>query len=145
MKKALILLICFLGLVFMNCIYDDINNDITIKIDNNSSFDLHISFYPNTFTDGKVGVTYKYNDVNVKKGESVSLIVKFRYTRKSTLFIEPVTFAPIPNRDIKKIIFSKMGTGELIKEVIRNYDDNSIISSGIKNYTFEITDELLTE
>ncbi|MCL2410968.1 MAG: hypothetical protein FWC97_04920, partial [Treponema sp.] len=80
MKKLLVFLICLFGMVLMSC-YEEVNNDIEIKIVNNSSLDLHISFYPNTFTNTRVGVTYKFSDVNVRKGESVSLTVKFRYNQ----------------------------------------------------------------
>jgi len=142
MKKLLVFLICFLGMVFMNC-YHEVNSDVTIKIDNNSSLDLHISFFPNTFTKDKVGVTYKYNDVNVKKGESVSLIVKFRYKEKSFGYTESAYIGPLSN-DIQKIIFSKMDTGELIKEE-DNIGEIILSGGGFKLYFLEITDELLTE
>jgi len=137
MKKLLIFLICFLGMVFMNC-YHEVNNDVIINIDNNSSLDLHISFSPNTFTNDKVGVTYKYNDVNVKKGESITLIVKFRYKEKSYGVTQSVYIGPIFGDDFQKIIFSKMETGELIREI---YILELIFYYGV----IVITDELLTE
>ena len=136
MKKVLI---CFLGLVLMSC-YEEVNNDVTIKIDNQSSQDLHLSFSPNVFTHSRVGVTYKYNDVNVKKGEAVLLIVEFRYNRNKTGVHEDAFFAP-HLREFEKIIFSKMDTGELIKEVWR--DELIIRGNGRTFYSFEITNELL--
>ena len=146
-KKKLFFLICFFGLVFMNC-YNEKNLDITIKIDNNSSQDLHISFYPNTFTNHGVGVTYKYNNVNVKKGESVSLLVKYQY--KERIFTSDEYKGPeCPRSSIQKIIFSKPGTGEIIKEVYNSYDggfgDSIFNTSGFNSYFLEITDGLLTE
>ena len=140
MKKKLIFLICFLGMIFMNC-YHEVNNDIEIKIDNNSSQDLHISFSPNIFTDDSVGVTYSYNDVDIKKGASVTLIVKYRYRKKNSTYSASVYIGPHP-RSIKKIIFSKLDTGELIKEV-NNVHGIIIEQSKFHTYFFEITDELL--
>jgi len=139
MKKKVILIICFLGMVFMNC-YHEVNNDVTIKIENNSSLDLHISFFPNTFTKDKGG-TYKYNDVNVKKGESVSLMVQFRYKEKSFGDTGSIFIGPIFPDDIKKIIFSKMDTGELIREVL--IGEVYFQNFKFHRYVIVITDELL--
>ena len=145
MKKLLILLICFLGMVCMNC-YHEVNNDITIKITNNSSQDLHISFYPNSFTAEDIGpykeqVTVKFKDVNVKKGESFLLIAEFRYKQNSFGDHLSVEYYFDIGR-IEKIIFSKMYTGELIKEVY-NIREIMIGDYGSKSYFLEITDELL--
>ena len=145
MKKILIFLICFLGMIFINCYYE-VNNDIEIKIVNNSSQDLHISFSPNTFIFDDIGqynekITVKLKDVNVKKGKSFLLIVKFRY--KQNNFGDHISIKyNIDIGGIEKIIFSEMDTRELIKEV----DNKGLIKEDYSyrnNYTLEITDELL--
>ena len=137
MKKVLISL-C--ALLCMNCYYEE-NADVTIQIDNNSSRDLHISFFPNKFTHSDLGVTYFYKDVSVKKGESVSLIIEFRYKQKFGPHND-VWYGPYPSRNIEKIIFSETGTGEIIKEA-NNIRELIIPIPGVKKYFFEITDELL--
>jgi len=140
MKKFWVFLICFLGVVFMSC-YEEINNDLTIRIDNNSSLDLHISFSPNTFT-ARNGITYKYNDVNVRKGESVSFIVRFRFKQYYGVVYEDVWIGPVFTDDIQKIIISKMDTRELINEVYIN--ELILRSDGLNKLIIEITDELLS-
>ncbi|MCL2400863.1 MAG: hypothetical protein FWC91_14110, partial [Defluviitaleaceae bacterium] len=102
----------------------------------------HISFYPNTFTNTRVGVTYKFSDVNVRKGESVSLTVKFRYNQRIYFDIATAWIGPNPFL-IQKIVFSKMETGELIKEVKRNGLIKPV-SPGFLLFTLEITDEILS-
>jgi len=123
----------------MNCVCEVIT-DITIKITNNSSQDLHISFYPNTFT-SKIGVKYKFNDINVKKGDSFSLLVKHRYKRNCTDDIVGISYGPYIDL-IEKAIFSKPDTGEIIKEVY-NIADYIITVQYARYFTMEITDELI--
>ena len=143
MKKKLFLTL--LGTIWLclvlACYYEE-NADTEIKINNNSSQDLHISFYPNIFTHKDVGVTFQFKDVNVKKGESVSLMVKFRYQETKYGPHNDVYIGPFPNDNIKKIIFSKMDSGELIKEVYNIFE--IIKEVDFELYTFEITDELLS-
>jgi hypothetical protein len=138
MKKTLFLTALF-ATVLCGCYYE-VNSDVTIKIDNNSSQDLHISFYPNTFTNDCVGVTYKYKDVDVKKDESVSYIVKFRYNEKKIGDSESAIIAPMIHH-IEKIIFSNMDTKEFIKEV--SFHELNIYSNDFYFHKFVITDELL--
>jgi hypothetical protein len=144
MKKYLFLTaLCAIGLC--SCYYEE-NADATIKISNKSSQDLRISFYPNTFTYDNIGsynekVTVNLRDANVKKGESFLLVVKYRYKEKSFGTHNSIRYF-INLSDVEKIIFSKMGTGELIKEAF-NFRDLLIRGSGLDFYTLEITDELL--
>jgi hypothetical protein len=143
MKKYLFLTaLCAIGLC--SCYYE-VNNDEAIKINNYSSQDLHISFYPNTFTFDDITyndkVTVHLKDVNVKKGESFLLVIKFRYKEKR--FGDHILLKYFINlNDIEKIIFSKMGTGELIKEAL-NINDLIITDDVLDFYSFDITDELL--
>jgi len=131
----------------MDCYYE-VNNDITIKITNNSSQDLHISFYPNIFITHEIGpykekITLEFKDANVKNGDSFLLVIKFRY--KVNNFGNQVSIGyGFDLGGIEKIIFSKMDTGELIMEVKNVY--GLIIEQFPprgKSYLLEITDELL--
>jgi len=142
-KKLLLSMLCVIGLsLFLACWREEINSDIEIKIVNNSSMDLHITFYPNKFTNDEVDATYKFSDVTVNKGETVSLIVEFRYIYTYRPFVgnPSVYYGPYLG-GIQKIIFSKPETGEQIKEV----DKIPGLFKPLKNYDYilEITDELL--
>ena len=150
LKKLFIFLICFFAFLCMNCDkekemdgYIEFNLDVEIRIDNNSSMDLHISFYPNTFTSKYRRVTYIYNDVCVEKGESVSYIINFKYYEKYGEYYYDVYDGPHPDIEVKKIIFSKMDTGDLIKEV-DNINKLIIRLGSVLNYFLEITDEILS-
>ena len=65
MRKYLVILICFTGLVFTSCFEEQRYRYTFIKIDNYSSQDLHIRFYPNYFSRGDV--TWWYKNIDIKK------------------------------------------------------------------------------
>ena len=109
-----------------------------VEIDNQSSQDLHVSFYPNKFSKSNT-INYSYPDITVKESEITSFIIKCRDIGQENHFHLHAYYGPFPNYDIREIIISKMGSNELIK-VVKNYRNN--LFTNFSRLT--ITDELLS-
>jgi hypothetical protein len=146
MKKSLACLLCFFGMIFTNCGEGDyIVYSSTITIENKSSLDLNVRFSPEKIQIDRQTRIYGYNPVDVKKGESVSFTVTWECYIPQDRPFHAMSVNPIPNEDIKKIIFSRMENKELIKEVNIN-SQNSLFIRGDNPTIFilKITDELLS-
>jgi len=115
----------------------DYHTETKINIENESSYDLHIAF----------GADYhqsQYKEIEVKKNEAFSFIIEGF----------GAAAAPNSNSDVKKIIFSNLETGEVIKEVNNNKLFELTWCKGRNwvglpaheaHYLLKITDELLSQ
>ena len=142
MKKRIpFILLCFLGIIYSNC-YNEVNFDVMIKVDNQTSQDLHIKFSPNTFKETIFETVIKYKDIDVNKYESVFIVVTARGKKSKYFPVPAIVVSPHPGTQIKKIIISNKNSKELIKEVIN--EGLFIINTNPDLYTLEITDALLS-
>jgi hypothetical protein len=134
-------------MIFTNCgegHYDVYSSIITIE--NKSSQDLNVRFSPEKIQIDKDTQIYGYKAVDVKKGESVSFTVTYKQYVPPGYASDCEEKGPNPNDNVKKIIFSKMDTKELVKEVNLNSQNRLFIDEdrSLCNFILKITDELLS-
>lgn len=146
MKKIIFFPICFFCLLF-NCCYKEENWVARIKVDNQTSQDVHVSVYPKKIIHGEV--TYNYMDIAVKSENYAILIVEFSNKKYLWGPTPGIAYGPDPNNDIEAIIFSKFDTKELIKKVeLKDYKKNEDLFQFDHSfkyfYILEITDVLLS-
>ena len=109
---------------------------VSITIENNSSYDLHIDFKVDALYHN-----YSYKSIDIRKGESVSFNVG--ETQMAQMGHPQWVY---PNIDVKAIVFSHLDTNIVINEVNNNnlFKAIEISSGGYTNlYFFEITNDLL--
>jgi hypothetical protein len=107
---------------------------------------LNVRFSPEEIQIDKDTRIYGYEAVDVKKGETVSFTVtREHYTPPGHKFHTEAVH-PVPNDDIKKIIFTGTEDKELIKELDINSQNRLFMlnNDNPSDYILEIIDELLS-
>jgi hypothetical protein len=125
---------CFFVFFLAGCVMSD-NEAITdIKLINESSNDLSISFEINSSYSPNDG----YAGISVRKNTSFSFSIRTGDGGKSPP-------ARNPNKEVVKIVFSNSDTGEVIKELGNNKKVFKFLFSEELHdwYELKITDELL--
>jgi hypothetical protein len=134
MKSFGLFIACFLAFFLASCVMSDNVAKTEIRVKNNSSYDLSLSFEIKPLTNPNDG----YEKISVRKNRTFSFSIETEGAGKSPP-------ARNPNNEVVKIIFSNLDTGVVIKELDNNTKVfKSLGSEDLRaTYELQITDELL--
>jgi hypothetical protein len=134
MKSLGLFIACFFAFFLAGCVMSDNEAVTDIKLINESSHDLFISFEINSSYSPNNG----YAGISVRQNTSFSFSIRTGDGGKSPP-------ARNPNNEVVKIVFSNSDTGEVIKELENNKKAFKFLSSEDLRawYELRITDELL--